>query len=46
MPGAPSIWIPYVIVADIAASTQKAKSLGAKTVEDVTEAPIWVGEAY
>lgn len=39
MPGAPSVWIPYVLVDDIAASTAKAKSLGAKIVRDVTEVP-------
>jgi hypothetical protein len=37
MPGAPSTWIAYVLVDDIAASTQKAKSLGATIVKDVTE---------
>jgi uncharacterized protein len=37
MPGAPSAWLPYVEVDDISAATQKAKSLGAKIVKDVTE---------
>lgn len=37
MPGAASVWIPYVLVDDIAACTQKAKSLGARIVRDVTE---------
>lgn len=37
MPGAPSNWMPYVAVDDIAASTTKAKSLGAKVIVDVTE---------
>lgn len=37
MPGAPSVWLPYVEVDDISAATQKAKSLGAKIVKDVTE---------
>ncbi len=36
-PGAPSSWLPYVEVADIKASTEKAKSLGAKVMLDVTE---------
>lgn len=36
-PGAPSAWMPYVIVADIVASTAKAKSLGATIVQDVME---------
>ena len=39
MPGAPSVWIPYVIVDDVAAATQKAKSLGAEVIRDVTEVP-------
>src|SRR5262249_40247074 len=37
MPGAPSLWLPYVEVDDIAAATQKAKSLGANIIKDVTE---------
>ena len=37
MPGAPSTWLAYVLVDDIAASTQKAKSLGATVIKDVTE---------
>jgi uncharacterized protein len=37
MPGAPSVWIPYVEVDDIAASTAKARSLGANIIKDVTE---------
>lgn len=36
-PGAPSTWLPYVLVADIRAATAKAKSLGAKVVRDVME---------
>jgi predicted enzyme related to lactoylglutathione lyase len=39
VPGQPSIWIPYILVDDIAASTQKAKSLGGTVVKDVTEIP-------
>jgi hypothetical protein len=35
-PGAPSIWLAYVLVDDIAAATAKAKSLGAKVMHDVT----------
>ena len=38
MPGAPSAWLAYVQVDDIAAATQKAKSLGAKVMKDITEA--------
>jgi hypothetical protein len=37
MPGAPSTWLAYVLVDDVAAATQKAKSLGATVVKDVTE---------
>ncbi len=39
IPGAPSAWLAYVFVDDIAASTRKAKSLGATVVKDVTEVP-------
>ena len=39
VPGAPSFWLAYVAVDDVAASTQKAKSLGAKIMLDVTEVP-------
>lgn len=37
MPGAPSAWLAYVQVDDIAASTKKAESLGAKVVQPVTD---------
>src|SRR5271170_33105 len=37
VPGAPSAWLAYVEVADIQAATEKAKSLGAKIMKDVTE---------
>jgi predicted enzyme related to lactoylglutathione lyase len=37
MAGAPSTWLPYVLVDDIRASTAKAKSLGATIKRDVTE---------
>jgi uncharacterized protein len=37
VPGAPSAWLAYVQVDDIAAATQKAKSLGANIMKDVTE---------
>jgi uncharacterized protein len=39
MPGAPSMWLPYVLVDDIVAATAKAKSLGATIVRDVMEVP-------
>ena len=37
VPGAPSAWLPYVLVDDISAATAKAKSLGATIMRDVTE---------
>ena len=37
MPDAPSAWLAYVLVDDIQAATQKAKSLGATVIKDVTE---------
>jgi predicted enzyme related to lactoylglutathione lyase len=39
VPGAPSAWLAYVAVDDVAAATQKAKSLGATIMKDVTEIP-------
>jgi predicted enzyme related to lactoylglutathione lyase len=39
MPGAPSMWLPYVVVDDCAAATAKAQSLGATVVKDRTEVP-------
>jgi len=39
MPGAPSLWIPYVEVDDIGAATSEAKALGATLIRDVTEVP-------
>jgi uncharacterized protein len=36
-PGAPSAWLSYVLVDDVKAATEKAKSLGAKIMQDVTE---------
>jgi predicted enzyme related to lactoylglutathione lyase len=37
LPGAPSGWLPYVEVDDIQAATDKARSLGATIITDVTE---------
>jgi predicted enzyme related to lactoylglutathione lyase len=39
MPGAPSAWLPYVVVDDIKASTEKAIALGASVLMDVTAIP-------
>lgn len=36
MPGAPSMWMAYVLVDDIEAATEKARSLGAQVMRDVT----------
>jgi hypothetical protein len=39
VPGSPSNWLAYVLVADVAAATEKAKSLGATICKEVTEIP-------
>ena len=39
MPEMPSSWMAYVLVDDIALSTEKAKSLGATIVKGITEVP-------
>lgn len=39
MPDAPPQWVPYVLVDDVAASTSKAKSLGATVLQEATEIP-------
>jgi predicted enzyme related to lactoylglutathione lyase len=39
IPNAGSAWLPYVHVDDIVKATQKAKSLGARIMKDVTEVP-------
>jgi predicted enzyme related to lactoylglutathione lyase len=39
IPGAPSAWVAYTLVADVKAATAKAVSLGAKVMKDVTEVP-------
>jgi uncharacterized protein len=39
MPDAPPQWVPYVLVDDVGASTEKARSLGATVLQDVTEIP-------
>jgi len=39
VPGAPSMWLPYIGVDDVKASTEKAKSLGATILKDVSEVP-------
>jgi predicted enzyme related to lactoylglutathione lyase len=39
MPGQPSMWLSYVLVDDIHASTKKAAELGAQIVKDSIEVP-------
>ena len=39
IPGAPSTWLAYVLVDDVKVATDKAKSLGATILKDVTEVP-------
>jgi uncharacterized protein len=39
VPGAPSAWLPYVLVDDVNVATKKATSLGAQVVRDVQEVP-------
>jgi predicted enzyme related to lactoylglutathione lyase len=39
MPGAPTMWLPYVGVEEINAATEKATSLGAKIIRGPQEVP-------
>src|SRR6516164_7367179 len=39
VPGAPSMWLAYIGVADIKAATDKAKSLGAIALQEDREVP-------
>jgi len=39
IPNAPSMWMPYVQVDDLKATTERAKALGATVMKDVTEVP-------
>ncbi|HVN95858.1 MAG TPA: hypothetical protein VMT62_05480 [Syntrophorhabdaceae bacterium] len=39
MPDALPQWVPYVLVDDIAKSTEKARGLGATILAEVTEIP-------
>ena len=39
VPDAPDSWLPYILVDDVAASTKKAQTLGAKVCKEVTEVP-------
>ena len=37
IPGEPSAWLPYVLVGDIEAAMEKARTLGATVIKEVTE---------
>lgn len=39
VPNGPAGWIPYVLVDDLRASTDKARSLGGEVMKDITEVP-------
>ena len=39
MAGQPSVWVPYVLVPDVASATAKARSLGANIIRDVDVVP-------
>lgn len=39
IPGAPSMWVPYVLVDDLEDATAKATSLGATLMKPATEVP-------
>lgn len=39
VPNAPSLWLAYILVDDVKASTAKAATLGARVLKDVTEVP-------
>ena len=40
MPEMPPFWLSYVMVEDVAATLEKAESLGAKVIKGVTELPM------
>jgi predicted enzyme related to lactoylglutathione lyase len=39
VPHGPAGWIPYVLVEDLRVAADKAKSLGAEVMKDITEVP-------
>lgn len=39
VPGAPSVWLAYVEVADIHDASKQAKAIGGTILQDVTEVP-------
>ncbi len=46
MPGTPSMWLAYVSVDDLAASTARAKSLGATIVRGIAKSTSMVPSAW
>lgn len=38
-PGAPTAWMPYVVVDDVARATEQARSLGATVIRDIMPIP-------
>ena len=40
MPEMPPFWLSYISVDDVAATLEKAESLGAKVIKGVTELPM------
>ena len=39
IPNAPSMWVPYVLVDDLATASDKVRRLGGKVMKDITEVP-------
>ena len=39
IPNAPSFWLAYILVEDVASTTKKAKSLGATVLQEKMEVP-------
>jgi predicted enzyme related to lactoylglutathione lyase len=39
IPNAPSTWVSYVLVDDLAAAADKVRKLGGKVMKDITEVP-------
>ena len=46
MPEMPPFWLSYVVVTDVAATLEKAESLGATVVKGVTELPMGTFAVY
>jgi uncharacterized protein len=39
IPNAPSMWVPYVLVDDLNAASDRVRKLGGKVMKDITEVP-------